>query len=86
MRRQAALAHTPSVSAAAISAGRVVWSKAIGTADLERDVAATPRTIDNVASVSKLIMTVAVLQAWEDGIVDLDGDVNAVLPFEVHHP
>ena len=86
VRRAAETAHAPSVSAAAILGGEVVWADAFGWADVERERGSTAHTIYNVASVSKLVTTVAVLQAVEDGALDLDRDVNEVLPFEVTHP
>jgi CubicO group peptidase (beta-lactamase class C family) len=76
----------PALSAALIDGDHVVWTGAYGTANLEHGVAATPDTIFMLASVSKTVTAVAVLQAVEDGLLDLDADVNDVLPFPVRNP
>ena len=39
-----------------------------------------------LASISKTVMAVAVMQAVEDGLLDLDSDVNDALPFDVRNP
>ena len=39
-----------------------------------------------LASISKTVMAVAVMQAVEDGLLDLDADVNDVLPFARAEP
>jgi len=44
------------------------------------------RTLFQVASVSKTVTTVVVLQQVEAGTLSLDSPVNDVLPFQVHHP
>jgi CubicO group peptidase (beta-lactamase class C family) len=39
-----------------------------------------------LASISKTVVGVAAMQAVEDGLLDLDADVNDVLPFAVRNP
>ena len=84
--RMAEQGHLPGLSAALIVEDELRWIGACGQADLEREVPMTPDTLINIASVSKTFTNVAVLQLWEEGRLDLDGDVSEYLPFTVSHP
>jgi CubicO group peptidase (beta-lactamase class C family) len=53
---------------------------------VEPAVAVTDDTLFMLASISKTVTTVAVLQLWEQGRFGLDDDVNAYLPFRVVNP
>ena len=63
-----------------------MWARAFGTANLATGDRARPETMFIVASVSKTVTGVAVLQACERGLIGLDADVNDVLGFEVRSP
>ena len=43
-------------------------------------------TIYMLASVSKTVVATAAMQAVERGLIDLDADINEILPFRVHSP
>lgn len=86
IRNRLARTHCPAVSTASVFGGRVVWARAFGTANLATGDRARPDTMFNVASVSKTVTGVAVLQACERGLIDLDADVNDVLGFDVRSP
>jgi CubicO group peptidase (beta-lactamase class C family) len=76
----------PGLAAARIEGGRVVWSKGYGFANVERQVPMTPDSVLNIGSVTKTITATAVMQLVEQGRLDLDRDVNAVLSFPVRNP
>jgi len=79
----------PGVSACIVKRGELVWSRAYGWADIGGRQPMTPETVFQVGSISKTIVATAVLQTTEAGLVRLDDDVNAYLPFAVrnpHHP
>jgi len=79
--------HTPSIQAAIVKNGELVWHSEYGTALIDEPmVPATQQTIYSIASVTKTVTAVAILQLWEKGLVDLDADVSTYLPFEVVHP
>jgi serine beta-lactamase-like protein LACTB len=65
----------PGAAAAVAVDGRVVWSGVYGTADLELDVPVRRSTVFRLASISKPITAVAVLQLVERGKLRLDDDV-----------
>jgi CubicO group peptidase (beta-lactamase class C family) len=46
----------------------------------------TPETLFQLASVSKTVTVCAILQQVEKKLLDLDADINEVLPFKVRHP
>jgi len=76
----------PSVVAGIISDGDIVWQKAYGYADVQRNIPATTNTIYTLMSVSKTVIATAVMQLWEQGRIDLDEDINQYLPFSVRNP
>ena len=57
-----------------------------GRARLKPDIPVTSDTCFRVASVSKLVMTFAVLSMAEDGQLDLDLDLSAYLGYRVRSP
>ena len=66
----------PAVTVAAMTAGRIVYSKGFGSADLENSVAATPETLFRTASIAKTITAVATMTLVEAGKLDLDAPVQ----------
>jgi len=66
----------PAAAVAAMTGGRIVYSKAFGTADLENSVAATPETLFRTASIAKSITAVAAMTLVEAGRLDLDAPVQ----------
>lgn len=75
-----ATSGSPSLTAAVARGGEIVWSYAAGLADRERKIAATPRTVYNVGSVSKAITGVAVAKLVEQGRVHLDDPIQRYVP------
>ena len=86
VRRQRRLAMTPSIAVAVVRGDEIVHSAASGWANHERSIRATPHTAYMLASVSKTVTCAAIMTLVEDGVLDLDADVNTYLPFEVHIP
>jgi len=79
-------ARVPGLAACIVKDGAIVWSHGFGHANLAHDRVATADTIFMLASISKTVMAVAVMQAVEDGLLDLDADVDDALPFDVRNP
>ena len=70
----------PGVSVAITKKGQVVLERSYGMANLESNAPATPSTIYRLASVSKPITAVAVMQLVEEGKIDLDSEVQKYVP------
>jgi CubicO group peptidase (beta-lactamase class C family) len=86
VRRQMRAGRLPGLGAAIVMDGEIAWARGYGLANIPRDVPAGPDVEFMLASVSKTVTAVAAMQAVEDGVLDLDTDVNDVLPFAVRNP
>lgn len=80
-----------SLAALAIRDGEVVYARGFGRRTLAidgkgADRPATPATLFRIASVSKLVTTLVVMKAVEDGHVDLDADVSRTLGWTLRNP
>jgi CubicO group peptidase (beta-lactamase class C family) len=80
------LGHFPSVSACIVLEDEVVWSKGYGLYDLDNEKPATDQTIYMACSVSKTITGTALMQLYDQGLFELDDDVNLYLPFSLRNP
>jgi len=80
------LAHKSSVSACIIINNSVVWSQGYGLYDIENNKPATPDTLYLLASISKTVTATALMKLYEQGLFDLDDDVNDYLPFSLRNP
>lgn len=78
--REMSRQEVPGLSAAVVTAHRLRWSAGFGFADLENHVPAKAATMYRLASISKPITAVAVLQLAESGKLDLDAPVQRYVP------
>lgn len=74
------------LTACLVVEGEVAWCGGYGQRNTDTGDLAYPSTPFLLASASKAVTAVAILQAVEDGALDLDADVNLTLPFAVSHP
>ncbi|MFL7894333.1 MAG: serine hydrolase [Anaerolineales bacterium] len=66
----------PGMSAAIVQNQELVWASGFGYADLEKQVKASPDTPYGLASVTKPVAAVLVMQLVEQGLIDLNAPVN----------
>ncbi|MDR0761017.1 MAG: beta-lactamase family protein [Treponema sp.] len=72
--------HVPGAAIVVVKDGEVRYSKGYGYQDVEKKIPVdTEKTIFRVASVSKIFTIAGVLQLEEQGLLDLDRDVNEYL-------
>ena len=76
----------PGLAASIIKDGEIYWTGAYGFANIADSNEVTDSTLFMLASVSKTVTSVAIMQLWEEGLSELDDDINNYLPFEVHNP
>ena len=67
----------PAVTVAVMTADRVSYSRAFGTADLENSLPATPETLIRTGSIAKPITAVAAMTLVEARKLDLDAPVQS---------
>jgi CubicO group peptidase (beta-lactamase class C family) len=72
VREAQAEERIPSISAAAIGNGEIVWQEALGLADVDGEVDATPDTQYRVGSITKTFTATAVMQLRDARELDLD--------------
>ncbi|MFZ1281402.1 MAG: serine hydrolase domain-containing protein, partial [Ignavibacteriaceae bacterium] len=70
----------PSISAGVLKDGKIQWLGVKGIADIEDNDPVNIHSLFRIASITKPITAVAVLQLWEKGLIDLDKDVRVYLP------
>jgi CubicO group peptidase (beta-lactamase class C family) len=73
---QMARHHVPGVSVAVINNYEIEWAKGYGKSDTQTGASVTPDTLFQAGSVSKPIAAVAALKLVQDGVLDLDRNVN----------
>ncbi len=61
--------------------GDFTWAKGFGYSDLENDVPAKPESAYRLASITKTLTAISVLQLVEAGKIDLDAEVQAYVPY-----
>jgi CubicO group peptidase (beta-lactamase class C family) len=66
----------PALSVAIVTDNRMRWSKGYGLADVENSVPAKADTAYRLASISKSITAIAVMQLVERGKIDLNAPIN----------
>jgi len=70
----------PGASVVVVKEGLVVWSEALGYADVEQKIRATKSTRFRIYSVSKALTSVALGLLVQDGKLDLDRPVQEYVP------
>jgi CubicO group peptidase (beta-lactamase class C family) len=57
-----------------------------GTADYQRSIPVSDSSMFRIASISKTITAIAVMQLYEDGLLNLDTDIGNILGYQVRNP
>ncbi len=75
-----------SISYSVVKNDKIVYSGALGLADIAANKLATDETRYLIASISKPITAVAIMKLVEQNLISLDDDINQKLPFSVRNP
>ena len=73
-------AGVPAVQIAVSERGRIIYSGAFGMSDRETATAATPRSVMQIASVTKQFTAAAILRLAERGALTLDDRIETFVP------
>jgi CubicO group peptidase (beta-lactamase class C family) len=76
--------RAPSIAAAVLRDGEVVWEDAVGLAEAERGEQATADHQYRIGSITKTFTAVAVMQLRDAGKLDLEDRLDAHLPVPAH--
>jgi len=74
------------VATVIVKNGEIVWLQCYGFADIENGITVTDSTQFLLASMSKLFTGTATMQLKEDGMLQLNNDINEYLPWPLNHP
>ena len=66
----------PGLAAAIAQDGDIIWARGFGMADVERGIPATDTTAFYLASVTKSIAAIVLMQLVEEGLVDIDDPIS----------
>jgi len=64
---------------------QVLESIPFGTADYTRSIQVTDSTAFRIASISKTITAIAIMQLWDDGLLNLDAGIDSIMGFSVRN-
>lgn len=76
----------PGLSVVLVDAHKVIYQKNFGYADVGNKIPYTTSTVQNIGSVSKTVIAVALMKAIELKYFTLETDINQILPFKVTNP
>ena len=76
----------PGVSTIIVKDGQIVWLESYGFADVGNNIPVEDTTVFLLASLSKVFTGTAVMQLYENGMLDLDEDINNHLPWALDIP
>ena len=76
----------PGLSISIVKNNDIVWEKQLGYANIMNNVLVDENTMFILSSISKTVTATALLQLFEDGLFDINDDIDNYLPFEVNHP
>jgi CubicO group peptidase (beta-lactamase class C family) len=80
--------HIAGLAALIVKQDSIVWSRNYGYSNIALNQPVEDSTLFLMASISKTIMITALMQLWEDGLFDLEDNVNDYLQpdFQVINP
>jgi len=76
----------PGLSISIVKNNDIVWEKQLGYANIINNIPVDENTMFILSSISKTVTATALLQLFEEGLFNLDDDIDNYLPFNVNHP
>jgi CubicO group peptidase (beta-lactamase class C family) len=70
----------PALSIALVDDQQLIWAEGFGHADREHRVPATPETVYQIGSITKVVNALAIMQFVDQGRLDLDQPITNYLP------
>lgn len=76
----------PGLSVAVVKDGKIIYTKALGLKNIEKNTALASDDIFRIASISKSFCATAIMQLVEQKKLNLDDDVSKLVGFTVRNP
>jgi len=76
----------PGMSVMLVDSDKIIYQKSFGFADIKNNIRYDANTIQNIGSVSKSLISIAILKCVELKYFTLETDINTILPFKVVNP
>ena len=78
----------PGIATMIVKDNEVIWNKNYGYRNLQNQLPVEDSTLFLMASISKTILATAVMQLWENGMINLENNINNYLPssFSIKNP
>ncbi len=74
------------LGAAIVNKDEILFENSFGYADIANKKPYDRNSLHNIGSTSKTFIGIAIMQLVEQGKLDLDADINDILPFKVQNP
>ena len=81
-----AKADMAGLQAAIISKGELKWIGSYGKSDYLKNTSVNDSTLFMIASCSKPVTALGLMKLYDDGLIDLNDDINDYLPFKIVNP
>ena len=78
--------HIPGLEIAIVKDNKLAWERNFGFADLPNNIHTNINNMFMLASVSKTVTATALMKLWEQGMFNLDDNIENYLPFPVRNP
>lgn len=75
-----------SLSSCIIKGDKIIWSKAMGMADMKKKIPVNINTIYMLGSLSKTMTGATLMHLYDQGAFKLDDDINNFIPFKIRNP
>ncbi len=86
VRAQQREKRMPSISAAVLRDGELIWETAVGAANVESGIEATPDTQYRIGSITKTFTAAAIMQLRDAGKLDLEDTLDRHVDGAAHAP
>lgn len=78
--------NLPGMAVCLVNNNRIIYKRCFGKADIAANKLYSLHTTQEIGSVSKMILAVALMKAAELGYFTLETEINQLLPFKVYNP
>ncbi|MEO1448735.1 MAG: serine hydrolase domain-containing protein, partial [Bacteroidota bacterium] len=86
IQEQFASSNLPGFGLALVNGDEITYLHGFGVANRETRAPFTPQHIQNLGSVSKIVVGLAVVKAAEKDFLDMETPINDLLPFPITNP